>query len=110
MAFETALEDFRKEIDKLSTLMDEVEALEQQKLAVLGFDQDNVLELEISHRFERHMQVVQESYALLVKKHPEEVANFTTTHTIAGEKEEESLRAFRCGEASLNHFWDLFGE
>ena len=107
MTFQQELQKLRSLIETLSSIMDEAEQLEEQKLSVLGFDQDNVLEDEIQYRFKHHSKEVEKLYADIVQLFPSDVANFQIN---GFEDNDNPLQSFRSGQATLSDFWDLFGE
>ena len=107
MSFQQEIQRLRSTIETLSSVMDEAERLEEQKLAVLGFDQDNVLETEIQYRFQQHTTQLETLYAALVQNFPADVHNFQMDGI---EDDDNALTAFRAGQATLAQFWDLFGE
>ena len=107
MPFQQEIQRLRSTVETLSSVMDEAERLEEQKLAVLGFDQDNVLETEIQYRFQQHTTQLETLSAELVQNYPKDVENFQMDGV---ENDDSALTAFRTGQATLPQFWDLFGE
>ena len=107
MSFSDHLNQLKAQVQKLSAIMDEVEALEEQKLAVLGFDQDNVLESDVSGRFQHQVQLLHTTYQILQTDYKSELGRY---HPNPEEEMSQALQAFRAGEAETAHFWDLFGE
>ena len=100
----TQLQDY---INTLAKIMDEAEQLEAQKLAVLGFDQENVLEDAITFRFQEQLQLIKELYQIILDSYPQELQEFRPENAHAPS---HALEAFRNGQAETAHFWDLFGE
>ena len=107
MTFEQEIHRLRTAIEMLTSVMAEAEQLEEQKLSVLGFDQDNVLEDEIQYRFRQHTNTVEQIYATIVRQFPTEMSTFQTDGI---NDDDSALQAFRTGQATLGQFWDLFGE
>jgi len=108
LSFSNTIQQLQNQINTLSAIMDEADALEAEKLAVLGFDQENILELEISNRFEEQLLAVQQTYRSIVKHHSGELSTFQPTTAV--EQPDHALQAFRSGKAELADFWDLFGD
>jgi len=108
MSFSEQIDKLQQQITKLGALMDEAEALEAQKLAVLGFDQENVLESEINYRFTEQVQLIQQEYAAIIEQYPTELAQYSPENN--DDSISLALEGFRKGEAELAHIWDLFGE
>ena len=107
MTFQQEIERLRLTIETLASIMDEAEQLEEQKLAVLGFDQDNALEDEIQYRFQQHTALVEKLYTAITTQFPTDIASFQIDGL---EDDDIALQAFRAGQATLPQFWDLFGE
>ena len=107
MSFSNEISQLRENINTLSAIMDEAEQLEAQKLAVLGFDQEDVLEEAISFRFQEQLQLIKELYQTIFESYPKELKEYLpdNEHTPI-----HALEAFRNGHAETAHFWDLFGE
>ena len=107
VSFSDDISQLHNEVTKLGSIMDEAENLEFQKLKILGFDQENILELEISIRFNEQVQLIKQLYQTIFDTYPNDLINYqaskegTPTH---------ALEAFRSGKAETAHFWDLFGE
>ena len=107
MSFSNSIDQLQTPVDALSKIMDEADALANQKLSVLGFDQENILELEISTRFAQQLELVQQTYTVIVKDFSVELSSFQPSKTI---QNDHAIQAFRDGNADLADFWDIFGD